>query len=966
MPGQVHIHADLNAQGHYVFRVRSGSREITTSVNSDLAASFFEDLRLLRWKSAGIHDEGDLLLNHVGDRLAALIAPPDTWGQLELPDDARQVRVEFSQSAHRLMSFPWELLRINAQFLIGRRGSNLMREVPAPAAKYKKRNPLITVMHVSLGTDSALRLDEERCSVLETIPSSIPIEFLPNPSAGHLDAAVDAFRPRIVIVSGHGHYDDLQREHYLSADDAGFIRTARLVELFAFYGCQLLVLSTCESARLGGPVIDHEACLPADVIAFSFPVRTTTAIESLKCFLQQLAAGETVVDASAAVRAIESDDEYAFFNAVHIHRRRSRSLHVTDANPRPHGPPTTRCPGMELALGRLNSFAHCDEPTTLLAPKGSGGEALIQHWAELVRRSESQAKRWCVILDRAPIVGAEGSQLVRLAHPYSFVPVPAENVVYCDGMDRQYATSLLEAKDHDLAQRIATHPLVGMPGFVDDLMTGRTEREAVEHFEQENRMPERARRLSREGILFASWLFATKSAAAIAFENRDAFAEKMKDFGMEASVIMAGIENAVAATVMISRPEGMFLAPEFMLLGDRWFQNWRTDHRAAFNRLCAAFFTLAVHGKLDVEMGFRLLDWAMRIEDWTTSIMICISVSAWHGEHGQLESVGEIICQLLPYATGLERIILRGHLATIATNTGKYRIGLAENQQVETDLQDLPKDDDYFRNLYASITQQIDCLLALDRIDEAERRWSDAHDLVRQLTEHRSEAEARLLGQLAHIRRERDKMSEALDAASQAVKLAIANDCPSVLIAELRHTRADLLRQDGQEREAVEELNAMANTAMPPALRSRFLHLKSLLLGQMGGPHALEHLLESYQQDRLRGDDGGVAISLLAIARIFTEEHEYQRARERIREALPLADACGLVNITAALALLWGEIDLAEGETSSAATWLDTARNKFAESEDEDGVTRATRLLDTIASRGTSYITAHLTDDPMP
>ena len=112
-----------------------------------------------------------------------------------------------------------------------------------------------------------------------------------------------------------------------------------------------------------------------------------------------------------------------------------------------------------------------------------------------------------------------------------------------------------------------------------------------------------------------------------------------------------------------------------------------------------------------------------------------------------------------------------------------------------------------------------------------------------------------------------------------------------------------------------------------------------------------EHLLESYQQDRLRGDDAGVAISLLAIARIFTDEHEYDRARERIREALPLADACGLVNVVASLALLWAEIDLAEGKTTSAATWLVTARNKFAESEDEGGVAHVTRLLDTLRAR---------------
>jgi tetratricopeptide (TPR) repeat protein len=191
-------------------------------------------------------------------------------------------------------------------------------------------------------------------------------------------------------------------------------------------------------------------------------------------------------------------------------------------------------------------------------------------------------------------------------------------------------------------------------------------------------------------------------------------------------------------------------------------------------------------------------------------------------------------------------------------------------------------------------------------------------------------------------------MEAAIDAASQAVQLAVTNHCPTVLIAELRNTRADLLRLVGRTREAVDELNAAANTDMHPALRSRFLHLKALILKEYGAPQALEHLLESYQQDRLRGDDAGVAISLLAIARIFTDEHEYDRARERIREALPLAEASGLVNVVASLALLWAEIDVAEGKTTSAATWLITARNKFAESEDESGVEHATRLLDTL------------------
>jgi tetratricopeptide (TPR) repeat protein len=328
--------------------------------------------------------------------------------------------------------------------------------------------------------------------------------------------------------------------------------------------------------------------------------------------------------------------------------------------------------------------------------------------------------------------------------------------------------------------------------------------------------------------------------------------------------------------------------------------------------------------------------------------MIVVAMSSWYGDHGRLEDLEPTIDLLLPHATGMERVVLRGHLVTIATNRCDYRAGLTENQQLETDLRALAGDSDYYRNLHSAITQQIDCLVELDQLDEAERRWRDADALLPHLEEHRNEAQARLLGQLANLRREQNQMDAAIDAASQAVQHAVANHCPDVLVAELRNTRADLLRLAGRDREALEELNAVSSIDMPPRLRSRFLHLKALLLKHYGAPRALEHLLESYQNDRLRGDDGGVAISLLAIARIFTEEHEYVRARERIREALPLADACGLVNVVGGLALLWAEIDLAEGKNSSAATWLSTARDKFVQDQDEDGVADATRLLDAL------------------
>ena len=203
----------------------------------------------------------------------------------------------------------------------------------------------------------------------------------------------------------------------------------------------------------------------------------------------------------AAVRAIDTEDEYAFFNAVHLHRDRARSLRITGAVAPAEGPPAPRCPGMEMALGTLNAFAHWLEPATLLAAVGSGGEEIVRHWAALVRRSQSMADRWRVLLNGTPILDVPGGQLVRLAYPYSFVPVPDENLVYSDGMDKEFASRLLADRDRDLASRVAKHPLMGMPSFVQDLVAGQTEDEATERFECENRMAERAAQLSRDGHL---------------------------------------------------------------------------------------------------------------------------------------------------------------------------------------------------------------------------------------------------------------------------------------------------------------------------------------------------------------------------------------------------------------------------------------------------------------------------------
>jgi hypothetical protein len=177
------------------------------------------------------------------------------------------------------------------------------------------------------------------------------------------------------------------------------------------------------------------------------------------------------------------------------------------------------------------------------------------------------------------------------------------------------------------------------------------------------------------------------------------------------------------------------------------------------------------------------------------------------------------------------------------------------------------------------------------------------------------------------------------------VKIAVDNQCPEVLIAELRQTKADLLRRLDRDREAVEELNAIANVPMPPALRSRFLHLKGTLLERYNAPDALEHLLRP-TSTTLCAAMRLVSPSLCTSSRDLPRRRGIQSRARTHQGSVPLANKCGLMNLVASLAYLWAEIDLPEGKKTSAATWLVTARDKFAEAKDEDGVENATRLLD--------------------
>jgi hypothetical protein len=72
-------------------------------------------------------------------------------------------------------------------------------------------------------------------------------------------------------------------------------------------------------------------------------------------------------------------------------------------------------------------------------------------------------------------------------------------------------------------------------------------------------------------------------------------------------------------------------------------------------------------------------------------------------------------------------------LEPIATGTlnGEHAEALELHRAVERRSRLLPESEqEYFLNLVASLTQQVDCLLALNQSPDAKRKWDEANELL--------------------------------------------------------------------------------------------------------------------------------------------------------------------------------------------------------------------------------------------
>jgi len=966
----VELTLDISVVGDRQYRIAAsdGKRTFEQIIPRELSASVREDMRLLRWKATGLHDPGDALLIDVGRRISGIVFPlanREDWKGI-VHADPNRLRMRFGPGTEDLLHLPWELLHVEGTFVLQKAGSHVVREVPT-AETCGKEHWDLRVLHVSLGFDSSLRLDEERAVLLNELPDNCEATFLLNPPGKVLEDVLTAVRPSVVVISGHGAYDDLADQHTIQTIGTPLL-TEELIALAARHGCGLLLLWTCESARLGSGIVTTGVGrrLPVDVISFTYPVRSDTAISAARNFISAIVQGQSSAEAVESIRDQDTEDVYSFFNVVHYHAGDNPYFQIdpTKYGSSSHSAPT--CPGREEDLSMLDLETYSASVTTILAPRGSDVTSFLSHWRALKSQSalgtavsvssgqidkyrdRPSADRWLIIDEPDASISAEKitQQLVRSAVSDSFRSQEEEAVFVLRGIDKEAAIAETEALFGAPIRELVEHPLVTIPHFLDDIAHGLTPDQATVAFENLNKMPERYARLGKPGRLFASLLVTVHGEARLPPGGLDEYAKDLDRLRLDGQTLAAGVGECIAANVVFRLGESLVLSPEFFLLADRWFPDWRKEHIRMFQTFVAAFATLDYEAnKFDLDMGESLLGWAVAIKAWKEAGLLCVRLCAWYGEHGRLPEMEGRISLVVPNVDGEEKLILEGHLISILVSTGQYEQALALHTEIEKRVRSLrSRDHEYFLNLIASLTQQVDCLVEMDRLDEALVLWNEAAELVDSWPGAEPDARPRILGQRARIYEESGDLDSALATITEAIQLA--KDVPGTLRAELRSTKSEILRQLKRFDDAETELRAVAPEATEGALRSRYLHLKGILMERRRDPQWIEHILESLEYDRLRGDFAGMAISLVTLARIFIDQNEIGRAKERLREAFPYVRECGLRSVMGTFALLWGEIEAAEGSIESAKSWMKDAVTAFDADGQVDKSEDVRRMLD--------------------
>jgi tetratricopeptide (TPR) repeat protein len=588
---------------------------------------------------------------------------------------------------------------------------------------------------------------------------------------------------------------------------------------------------------------------------------------------------------------------------------------------------------------------------------------LLQHWSDLNSRSASfrtmnlssstELKHleripvdigWLVLLGSVDIPQAKYG-LVRTIAPADYDGSHSDGAMLAAELEGDATEQIAAAIYSDRVSAIAGHPLAKVPMFIERVAKGETLCEAQDWFESANHMPERMAQLSDAGKLFASWHYTMARPTLIGYQTYEDYAERQRYMGFDPAILLKGIVDSIAARVVLRIGNSLFLAPDFALLGDKWFPSWKKDHLKAFHTMIGAFATLDSKGTFDEDLGGDLLLWAERIEEWRAASLLCIRLCSEAGSEGRLAQMEPYIRRIRPHVSNrTEQVILDGHLAHILLDEGKPVEALALHEDLEQIARSIePSEEEYYINLIASLTQQVDCLLALDRHTEAEEKWNEANDLYARWPDPPEDVQPRLLALKASLAAESGDFEEAGHLMSKAI--ALANNGRGILIAELHAAKTEYLRKLGKIDEALEELELANKEGNAEAFESRYLHLKGLILEQAQDHRWLDHILESYERDLIAGRWEGVTISLLTVARIFIDNGEYERASERLREAFTFINAKGLTGQIATFMLLWGEVELATKSPADARPWFTLAQKRATMDGNASVQDRASRLI---------------------
>jgi len=846
------------------------SGSYTVTIPSPLTMSLQESFRGLRWKAVGLDSKGDMLLAKVGAELGELLFPADRrrlWEGLS-HDESKYLELQFSVGSLPLLQFPWELLYVDGHFLLGPKGSNLVRFHSVPFSD----SPVgaLKILAVSLGTDEGLDYQEERKLIASVLTPRDEVKFLLDPVAHELQQAIADFCPSILHISGHGRFDDLESAHYLFGDDEK-LKTASLLLWAAENQVRMVVLSTCEGGKSPIEISAPKSGtpFPIDVVGYNYPVNDATSVLVSNVLYTSLASGQDVSAAVAAVRSLRTADVFSFFNITHLHAMGAPFFQAAggDRQSRTNTSSSPRLIGRESLLRDLASRS-VSKPLSLLAPVGIGARTLVENWAWLQPR----------LLTTPP--GADLS--LRVVRPYEFEPDEGPNIIL-EGLPDRSSQRLIAELPRSLQPSAASHPFRAFPLFLSE-----TQSEGIAMAERRiidlNRIPDRISRLTEPGKRLLSVLLAVHGATSWDIDDAPEFLRMSKsDFTIgRRELIEAKVAFVIDGLLRLS-PD-ILIAGKLVLLDFPRLVHDFVKHSAAIH--LAGIGTAENASEPDIWRVLGILQMAIFAEDWDTAHTLLLLVTPWFDRRGRLPELLQPFEIVGEHTEDGEKVVNTGNAAYVYQQLGRYADALAIHKENERWLRSNPKFKDCARNLFSAVIAQVDCLVNLNRLEDALPQLREAQILLKSWDNPLPDAEFSILGNRAEIFRRQEKYKEAVEVFELAIRNAKTEGLEHVTVRFLYALAACAAEFDDYPRaaKALEELEKTPDLGSNAELYSKYLDVKAKILEAQGSDVFVHYFFESYEVDLARGDEKGVAASLFHLVRHYALSGDKSRAREKLPE----------------------------------------------------------------------------------